>query len=147
MPADTDEAKLLRVTRQALGWLLIGAACGLAGCKTTDVPTFSVYDALPGKWGRQYDKELGCDGNPRVISFSEDRKQMTVTYAKPWKSVVGETDTVRYSAGTGSTGDPACAPGQSSDARPTDNRSVQCGRCSRRRRSGKSRMSIIFDMM
>lgn len=96
MPTHADDAKLLRLTRQALGWLLIGAACGLAGCKTTDVPTFSVYDALPGKWGLQHDKELGCDSNPRVISFSEDRKQMTVTYAKPWKTVVGETDTVRY---------------------------------------------------
>jgi hypothetical protein len=81
---------------RVLAWLLISAACGLAGCKTVEQPKVSVYEVLPGKWGWRHDKHAGCDSNPHIISFSEDRKEMTLTYARPAETVIGETMTSRY---------------------------------------------------
>jgi hypothetical protein len=76
--------------------LLICAASGLAGCKTIEKPTFSVYEALPGTWGWQNSKRAGCDSNPHVISFSEDRTEMVLEFASLDEAVTGETTTWRY---------------------------------------------------
>jgi len=81
---------------KALAWLLMTAACGLAACKTTEKPTFSVYEALPGTWGWRNDNRAGCDSNPHVITFSEDRTEMILTFAKLDEPITGETTTWRF---------------------------------------------------
>lgn len=80
----------------ALAWFVIGAACALVGCKTTELPTASVYDVLPGTWGSTFNKSISCDSNPHTISFTEDRTEMLLTYAKPRQTRDGEITTVRY---------------------------------------------------
>lgn len=75
---------------------LISSACGLVGCKTTELPAPSVYEVLPGTWGSRLYKDVGCDSNPHVISFSEDRSQMTLRYAQPARTVLGEAMTLQY---------------------------------------------------
>lgn len=81
---------------RALAWLLIAAMFGFVGCRTTQVQTSSVYDVLPGTWGWQHSKHAGCDSNPHVISFSEDRTEMILTTAHPEMTVHGMARTSRY---------------------------------------------------
>jgi hypothetical protein len=81
---------------KALASLLIGAALGLVGCKTTELPPSSVYEILPGTWGWERRGPRTCEDNPHVISFSEDRTVMILSYAQPAKTIIGETTTIRY---------------------------------------------------
>lgn len=80
---------------RAVIWYLAFAATGLAGCKTTEVPGSSVYEVLPGTWGLRQSKRYGCDVNPHVIRFSEDRKEITLAYALPADADAGEPAIIR----------------------------------------------------
>lgn len=78
--------------------MLLGVAIALfatvsARAQAPPPPNAGLFQSVAGKWGWKDSPDYSCETNPHFITYSESNRRLTLTHAKPFIGVGGQSKT------------------------------------------------------